>query len=93
MKLVINRCFGGFSLSPLAQEALAQKKGRATAPQDQRPLDRADKDLVEIVEELGSLADGGYAELEVIEIPDGVNYTIEKYDGIESVHEVHRSWP
>ncbi|CAK0757599.1 hypothetical protein CCP1ISM_7520003 [Azospirillaceae bacterium] len=30
--------------------------------------------------------------MEVIEIPDGVDWTIDDYDGVESIHEKHRSW-
>jgi hypothetical protein len=49
--------------------------------------------LVQVIEELGEEANGSHAKLEVIEIPDGVEYTIDEYDGIESIHEKHRSWP
>lgn len=48
--------------------------------------------LVRVVEELGDVANGTFAKLKVVEIPDGVNYDIDEYDGIESIHEVHRSW-
>ena len=48
---------------------------------------------VDAVENLGSLiASGDMAELEVIEIPDGIECYIEDYDGMETIHEVHRSW-
>lgn len=51
-----------------------------------------DKDLVEVVELLGDKANGSYAKLRIVEIPDDVNFVIEEYDGIESIHEAHRSW-
>lgn len=135
MKLVINTCYGGFSLSPQAVERLAELQGRKcyhftcdyktsrytrvptpisndnhmyyqfditevtdTSWSDghhltSRPDDREDPLLIQVVEELGSKkASGVCAELEVREIPDGVNYEIKDYDGVESIHEVHRSW-
>ena len=57
-----------------------------------RRLSRNDPMLVRVVEELGEAANGKCAELKVIEIPDDVEWEIDEYDGVESVHEVHRSW-
>lgn len=152
MKLVINTCYGGFSLSPKAVARLAELRGqkayffmgglgdrpRVEVPcaeamgmfwsayntptpaeepspaewcsmsqeeriafnqrQDTeritpRPDDRADPLLVQVVEELGVEANGSCAELRVIEIPDGVDYEIDDYDGVETIHEKHRVWP
>ena len=59
---------------------------------DTRPDDRTDPLLIEVIEELGDAANGSCAKLKVIEIPDGIKYEIEDYDGNESVHEVHSSW-
>jgi len=36
--------------------------------------------------------DGTYSDLKVVEIPDGVNWYIEEYDGLEHVAERHRTW-
>jgi hypothetical protein len=56
-------------------------------------LDRSDSVLIGIVEELGSKeASGMGAELKIIEIPDGIEYEIEEYDGVEWVAEKHRTW-
>jgi hypothetical protein len=54
--------------------------------------DRSDEDLVEIVELLKEEANGWAAELKVVEIPDGVEWYINEYDGIEHVAEKHRTW-
>jgi len=54
--------------------------------------DRSCVHLVDVVEYLGDAATGTNAELKVIEIPDGINYVIRNYDGIETVEEDHRSW-
>ncbi|KSU23375.1 hypothetical protein M20_0160 [Lactococcus lactis subsp. lactis] len=48
--------------------------------------DRGNKDLVEVVEELGEKASGKYSNLKVVEIPDGASYEISDYDGIETAH-------
>ena len=54
--------------------------------------DRSDKDLVAVVEEMGSKANGEYAYLKVVEIPDDVEWDVEEYDGNEWVAEKHRIW-
>lgn len=54
--------------------------------------DRANPILVQVVEELGNEASGDCAKLKIEEIPDGANYTIEEYDGNESVEPGIRSW-
>jgi hypothetical protein len=139
--IVINRGFGGFSLSPAAVRTLAKLHGRkcfffladgcfptkykpvnesdiaehlfwvafdadpnteaaaATAEDfyakhclEDRPKDRSDPLLLQVVKELGAAANGHCAELAIISIPDGVEYTIEDYDGLEHVAEAHRTW-
>lgn len=48
--------------------------------------------LVQTVEELGTEANGRFANLVVVEIPDGIEYEFDDYDGFETIHEKHRSW-
>lgn len=147
MKLVINKCYGGFGLSDAAEDALIGKcshielvepieyyggpgssyyeanKGRK-GPNDWREsyerdlargkqglgytrfhdgkvicdshrddANRACPELVKVVESMGeAAASGQLAELRVVEIPDGAEYEINEYDGIESVHEKHEVW-
>lgn len=55
-------------------------------------LDRTDPDLVAVVEELGNLANSKVSQLKVVEIPDGIEYTIEEYDGVELIAEKHETW-
>lgn len=132
MKVVVNRCFGGFGLSDEAVENVMNRKGfncfryeesmfggYVRCKKFQRSilgfystkdlgqeinyipresywyegnLDRDDPDLIAVVEELGERANGRCAELEVVEIPDDVKWEIDDYDGIETIHEVHRKW-
>ena len=55
-------------------------------------LKRDDKILIEVVEELKEKASGRFSKLQIVEIPDNIEYEIDEYDGQESIHEVHRSW-
>jgi hypothetical protein len=162
MKIVINKCYGGFGLSARAVARIAEIEGRPcyffqrdrrkglNAPEIPTTIEKIEADgsriglwnaydipdphstlpsqgnwhemtmeqrqfsnqewalhthegryshnkrnyapLVQAAEELGEKANGGFADLHVVEIPDGVEYEIDEYDGVESIHEVHRSW-
>jgi len=147
MKVVINSCYGGFSLSPLAVKRMAELQGKEcyfldkdneeitmekcertffwsavsikdfnkmlcrknwnemtekertkehklcnSAYLDQRPENRSDPHLIQVVEELGDKANGTHAKLRIVEIPDDIQYSIEEYDGIEHIAETHNTW-
>lgn len=144
MKVVINNCFGGFSLSALATKEVFKRKGidcyifldetrrdsqgklkmfftpcsieeadsgskffsafRVPDPDNRkddewddiylsgRDIPRNDPDLIAVIEELGEKADGSYAKLGIVEIPDDVEWEISEYDGNEHVAEKHRTW-
>lgn len=53
---------------------------------------RNDPDVIAVVEKMGKKANGYCAELNVVEIPDGIEYEIEEYDGNEHIAEKHRTW-
>jgi len=94
MKIVINTCYGGFGLSDEAVDKYAELKG---IPNDGsyryiNDIERDDPILVHVVEELGEKANGLYAELNIINIPNDVVWHVDEYDGMESIHEDHRSW-
>ena len=55
-------------------------------------IDRADPALIQTVREMGKAAGGRAAALAIIGIPDGVEWDIEEYDGIEWVAEKHQTW-
>jgi len=137
-KVVINRCYGGFGLSPRAIKKLIEIESPII---DKTPIKKYDNtwfskfdndeivslgkykyirfitsflfdekyvytlysisefeklrehpDLIKVIEELGEKANSESSELRIVEIPDGVDYEIDDYDGIESIHEKHRVW-
>ena len=53
---------------------------------------RSCPDLVKVVKKLGAKANGQYSDLGIVEIPDGVEWEINDYDGMEWVAEEHRRW-
>jgi hypothetical protein len=55
-------------------------------------IERNDPVLVEVVEQLGDLANSRYAKLKIVEVPDDVKWYIHNYYGNEEVHEEHRKW-
>jgi hypothetical protein len=91
-KIVINRCHGGFGLSDTAISEYTKIKGIDDPHFHCYRIDRNDTVLVQLVEELGQAANTPYSELKVVEIPVGVKWVIEEYDGLEWVAEVHRTW-
>lgn len=118
MKIAINRCFGGFSLSDEAFENLLKRKGIAFEKETSDgsllgtryykdgmcgteegylseydfTQNRADPDLIAVIEEMGAAANGWAAEIAIVEIPDDVKWHIYEYDGLEHVAENHRTW-
>ena len=50
-----------------------------------RDIERNDPALVQVVEELGDLANGDCSRLEIEELPAGTLYRIDEYDGLETV--------
>lgn len=112
--IVINRVYGGFSLSregtllylelagiaydllPQADRDTQTRLGDRIVVNgvdfESRNIARDDPALVAVVRRLGSKADGDYATLKVVEVPAGVVWTVDDYDGREWVAEVHRTW-
>lgn len=137
MKVVINKCYGGFSVSLEAVRWMAERGHKkaigevARYDKDAKYIetfvttgkwpkectedeirwleidvkykkakswysgyfdDRANPVLVKAVEILGKKANGECAELKIVEIPDGIEWSIGEYDGIEYIEEIHRRW-
>lgn len=53
---------------------------------------RADPDLIAVIEEMGESANSWAADIHIVEIPDDVEWYIDEYDGLEHVAEAHRTW-
>ena len=80
MKVVINSCFGGFSLSSFAVEKLGLDFPYAY-------IERTNPMLISLIEMFGSeMCSGSCAELEVVTLPAEItDWMISEYDGLESV--------
>lgn len=79
MKIVLNRCFGGFSLSNFAVNYLGLSSSYEQIP-------RTDPKLVKLVEKDAKKASGPMARLRVVEIPENcTDWEINDYDGSESL--------
>ncbi len=92
-KIVINAAYGGFGLSDAAMCRYAEiKKIEDVDTIHIYDICRADSALVQVVEELGEESFDTYAELKIVEIPEGVSWYIEEHDGREHVAERHRTW-
>ena len=55
-------------------------------------IPRDDADLVKVVEKLGKKSWGNCAKLKIVEIPDGIEWHLDEYDGNEHIAEKHRTW-
>jgi hypothetical protein len=102
MKIAINRCYGGFGVSKAVYDVLGlpwdgygylENKDLGIEDGDYDAY-RADARLVAAIEQVGiKEASGSLAKIAIVEIPDGVQWEIDDYDGMETVHERHRTWP
>ena len=81
MTFILNKCYGGWSISDFAMEQL----GLDSNYPDMDEVD--EKKLAELINEYGSEKCSGHsAKLKVIEIPDNAtDWDIEDYDGIERI--------
>ena len=80
MKMILNKCYGGFSLS----QACADKLGLDIFPWKKEV--RFNPQLIAEVERDSDWASGNVASLQVVNIPDdATDFHIDTHDGIESV--------
>lgn len=79
MKLVVNKCFGGFSLSNEAAKELGVNDVYSI-------INRCDERLIKMVEENADKVSGSSSKLRVVEIPDeATDWELNDYDGRETI--------
>ena len=101
MEIVINKCYGGFGVSSAVYDELGitwdgygyldnESFGIESNNYDEY---RTHPKLIKAIEKIGEeKASGDLAKLMVVSVPDGIDWKIDNYDGIETIHEAHRSW-
>ena len=92
MKVAINNDWGGFSLDKDTLNRYNQLSGKSE--KYDWKIKRNDKHLIQAIEE-AKKKDKVHCfieDIKIVEISDDVEYEIHDYDGMESIHEVHRSW-
>lgn len=89
-EIVINCCYGGFSLSNEAAQLLADLTG--DVPTNDPDVDRNNKNLVAVVKALGAKANGSYAKLRIVELELNCKWRITEYDGWERVELIPQLW-
>jgi hypothetical protein len=91
MKVLMNICYGGFGFSPEFEEYFyslhpdLQEEGNCLDYSMSFDT-RTDVRIIEAIEAFGlDKASGSYAKLHIEEFPDGLEYSISEYDGVESI--------
>jgi len=101
MKIAINTCYGGFCVSKKVFDELGIEwdgygylDNRSFGIKDENyDVWRTNPTLIAAIKKIGcKAASGDCAEIAILDIPDDIKWTIDEYDGCESIHEVHRSW-
>ena len=101
MKIAINTEYGGFSVSKAVYKELGFKwdgygyldNEDFGIKSDKLDAWRADPRLIAAIEKLGvNKASGDMAQIAIRDIPDGTDWEINDYDGMESIHEAHSIW-
>lgn len=84
MEVLYNACYGGFSLSDKAIELYKRKHPNAQEP---NIYNRHDPLLIDVVKELGKDACDSCGNIQIETIPiEYINcYTIDEYDGFETI--------
>jgi hypothetical protein len=85
VKVLINKCYGGFGISDEALELYKQKVPSYDYDNGYH-ITRTDPVLIEIFEEKGSeFVSGPFSDLQLQTIPTYCEYSIDEYDGMEGI--------
>lgn len=102
MKVLVNKCYGGYGTSVQAGLEWLKRNNKVYTVIDDSynlvvemdgekhyiDLDREDPILIELFEEKGSeFVSGNHAELYLVHLPDGCQYSVGEYDGQEWIEE------
>lgn len=94
--IVTTYCYGRKLIDPDARIVRTNNYGLQFITEDERKL-RIDSDIIEAIELLGPkvnyIADRmRISNIEIVEIPDGVEWEISEFEGKEHIAEKHRTW-
>lgn len=92
MKIAYNASYGGFSLSNVAMARVRELGMELDEFEHSFSSLRSHPILISVIEEMGGRANGVGADIQIVDIPDDVQWTIQEYDGLEWVAEKHRTW-
>lgn len=104
MKIVLNKRCGGFGLSKELLDELGVQTSKNSfvrwvenstfgIDSDNQYEYRTHPKLIAAIEKLGCKKAGDrYANLEIIDIPDGIEWEMDEYKGFEYVYEKGRRW-
>ena len=96
MQVVINTSYSNFAISRdailLIQKKIKNPKAKSQINAYAFDNDRSHPLLVEAVQKLGAKANGLYATLKIVEIPDDVEWRVDAVNGKEIIREKHRIW-
>ena len=99
MEVVLNKCIGGFGVSESVMDDLGldcidllDNEDLGIKSRNQEAY-RSDQRLIASIKKIGlEKSSSDYADLVIVDIPDGMEWHITDYDGMETLHENHRSW-
>lgn len=86
MKILVNKCFGGFAVSDAFLKCWREMHPESKAFRYSFGEQRTNPEVIALVERLGEAANGPCSRLMVVEIPsEATDWMVDEYDGIERI--------